>query len=216
MELGDLGAAISDVVMHFGYGGVFILVLLESAGIPLPGETALVSASVFAATTKGLDISLIIAVAAAGAILGDNLGFWVGHRYGLNFLRRYGHYVHLPESRLTIGKWLFRRYGGRVIFFGRFTALLRTYAALLAGALSFPRRDFFFWNASGGIVWAAFFGLGGYLFGYAIKSVAGPLSVALFICVLAGIGGLWWVFKRHEARLLAEAEASLPASDQPL
>jgi membrane protein DedA with SNARE-associated domain len=204
--MGDLGATLSDVVIHFGYGGVFLLILLESAGVPLPGETALVSASVFAATTQGLDISLIIAVAAAGAILGDNLGFWVGRRYGLNFLRRYGHYVHLSESRLLIGQWLFRRYGGRVVFFGRFTAFLRTYAALLAGALSFPCREFLLWNASGGVVWAACFGLGGYLFGHAIKLVAGPLSAALFICVVVGIGGLWWMFKSHEARLLAKAE----------
>jgi membrane protein DedA with SNARE-associated domain len=213
MQLGDIGAALSDIVIHFGYGAVFVLIFLESAGVPLPGETALVSASVFAATTQGLDISLIIAVAAAGAILGDNLGFWVGHRYGLNFLRRYGHYVHLSESRLTIGQWLFRRYGGRVVFFGRFTAFLRTYAALLAGALGFPRREFFFWNASGGIVWAVFFGLGGYLFGHAIKLVAGPLSAALFICVVVGIVGLWWMFKRHEARLLAKAEGSLATSE---
>ena len=213
MHLGDLGAALSDFVIHFGYGGVFLLIFLESAGVPLPGETALVSASVFAATTQGLDIGLIITVAAAGAILGDNLGFWIGHRFGLIFLRRYGHYVHLSESRLMIGQWLFRRYGGRVVFLGRFTAVLRTYAALLAGALSFPPREFFIWNASGGIVWAAFFGLGGYLFGYAVKSVAGPLSAALFICVVVGIGGLWWMFKRHEARLLAKAEISLAAGE---
>ena len=212
MQLGDLGAALSDIVIRFGYGGVFLLVFLESAGVPLPGETTLVSASVFAATTQGLDISLIITAAAAGAILGDNLGFWVGHRYGLNFLQRYGHYIHLSQSRLMIGRWLFRRYGGRVIFFGRFTAFLRTYAALLAGTLNYPRREFFLWNASGGIVWATFFGLGGYLFGHAVNSVAGPLSAALFIGVVVGIGGLWWMFKRHEARLLAKAESSLAAS----
>ena len=117
MQLGDFGSALSDFVVHFGYGAVFVLIFLESAGVPLPGETALVTASALAATTEGLDISLIITAAAAGAILGDNLGFWVGHRYGFAFLRRYGRYVRLSEDRIMICQWLFRQYGGRVIFF---------------------------------------------------------------------------------------------------
>jgi membrane protein DedA with SNARE-associated domain len=129
----------------------------------------------------------------------------------MRFLRRYGHYVHLSEDRLKIGAWLFRKYGGRVVFFGRFTAFLRTYAALLAGALNFPPRQFFFWNASGGIVWAVSFGLGGHLFGHAIMAIAGPLSTVLFIGVVAGIVGLVWMFKRQEAHLLAQAEAALTA-----
>jgi membrane protein DedA with SNARE-associated domain len=212
MQLGDFASALSDVVVHFGYGAVFFLIFLESAGVPLPGETALVTASALAATTEGLDISLVITAAAAGAILGDNLGFWIGHRYGLAFLRRYGRYVRLSEDRIMICQWLFRRYGGRVVFFGRFTAFLRTYAALLAGALNFPRGEFFLWNASGGIVWAAFFGFGGYMFGHAVKSVAGPVSAALFTCAVIGIGWLWWMFKRYEAQLLAKAERSFAAN----
>ena len=212
MQFVDFGSALSDVVVHFGYGAVFFLILLESAGVPLPGETALVTASALAATTEGLDIVLIITAAAAGAILGDNLGFWIGHRYGLAFLRRYGRYVRLSEDRIMICQWLFRRYGGRVVFFGRFTAFLRTYAALLAGALNFPRGEFFLWNASGGIVWAAVFGFGGHMFGHAIKLVAGPVSAALLIFAVVGIGGLWWMFKRYEAQLLAKAEGSLDAN----
>ena len=168
---------------------IFLLIFLESTGVPLPGETTLVAASVFSATTHGLDIGLIITAAAAAAILGDNLGYWIGHHYGMRFLRRYGHYVRLSEDRLKIGKWLFRKYGGRVVFFGRFTAFLRTYAALMAGAMNFPARQFFFWNASGGIVWAAIFGLGGYLFGQAINLIAGPISTVLFVAVVAGIVG---------------------------
>jgi membrane protein DedA with SNARE-associated domain len=208
MQMGDFGSSLSDVVVHFGYGAVFFLIFLESAGVPLPGETALVTASALAATTEGLDISLIITAAAAGAILGDNLGFWVGHRYGFVFLRRYGRYVRLSEDRIMICQWLFRQYGGRVVFFGRFTAFLRTYAALLAGALNFPRGEFFLWNASGGIVWAAFFGFGGYMFGHAIKLVAGPVSAGLLICAVVAIGAFWWMFKRYERQLLAKAQVS--------
>jgi membrane protein DedA with SNARE-associated domain len=213
--MGDFGSSLSDLVVHFGYGAVFILIFLESAGVPLPGETALVTASALAATTARLDISLVITTAAAAAILGDNLGFWVGHRYGFAFLRRYGRYVRLSEDRIMICQWLFRQYGGRVIFFGRFTAFLRTYAALLAGALNFPRGEFFLWNASGGIVWAAFFGLGGHMFGHAVKLVAGPVSAALLICAVVGIGALWWMFKRYETQLLARAKASSAANEWP-
>jgi membrane protein DedA with SNARE-associated domain len=209
MELGEFGAALSDFVIQYGYWAVFLMIFLESAGVPLPGETTLIAASIFSAATHDLDISLIISAAAAGAILGDNLGYWVGHHYGMRLLSRYGHYVHLSEDRLKIGTWLFQKYGGRVVFFGRFTAFLRTYAALLAGALNFPPRQFFLWNASGGIAWAVFFGLGGHLFGHAIKAIAGPLSTALFIGVVAGIVGLVWMFKRQEAHLLAQAEAAL-------
>ena len=208
MHLVDFGSALSHVVVHFGYGAVFFLIFLESAGVPLPGETALVTASALAATTEGFNIMLIVTAAAAGAILGDNLGFWIGRRYGLVFLRRYGRYIRLSEDRIMICQWLFRQYGGRVVFFGRFTAFLRTYAALFAGALNFPRGEFFLWNASGGIIWAAFFGFGGYMFGHAIKLVAGPVSAALFIVAVAGIGGLWLMFKRYEAQLLAKAASS--------
>ena len=208
MHFVDFGSALSDVVVHFGYGAVFFLIFLESAGVPLPGETALVTASALAATTEGFNIMLIVTAAAAGAILGDNLGFWIGRRYGLVFLRRYGRYIRLSEDRIMICQWLFRQYGGRVVFFGRFTAFLRTYAALFAGALNFPRGEFFLWNASGGIIWAAFFGFGGYMFGHAIKLVAGPVSAALFIVAVAGIGGLWLMFKRYEAQLLAKAASS--------
>jgi len=213
--MGDFGSSLSDLVVHFGYGAVFILIFLERAGVRLPGYIALVTASSLAATTARLDISLIITTAAAAAILGDNLGFWVGHRYGFAFLRRYGRYVRLSEDRIMICQWLFRQYGGRVIFFGRFTAFLRTYAALLAGALNFPRGEFFLWNASGGIVWAAFFGLGGHMFGHAVKLVAGPVSAALLICAVVGIGALWWMFKRYETQLLAKAKASSAANEWP-
>ena len=87
---------------------------------------------------------LIVTAAAAGAILGDNLGFWIGRRYGLVFLRRYGRYIRLSEDRIMICQWLFRQYGGRVVFFGRFTAFLRTYAALFAEPSTFLAASFSF------------------------------------------------------------------------
>jgi membrane protein DedA with SNARE-associated domain len=210
----ELGAGLADWVVRFGYWAIFLMIVLECAGLPLPGETTLISAAIFAGTTHQLDIVWIVAVAASAAILGDNLGFWVGRRYGMAMLRRYGPRVNLTAERLKIGQWLFHQYGGRVVFLGRFTALLRTYAALLAGALNFPPRRFFVWNACGGVVWALVFSLGGYWFGRAVTKVAGPLSVILFTAVVIGIVALWWFFKRYEATLLAKAEASLDAGEK--
>ena len=147
MQFVDFGSALSDVVVRFGYGAVFFLIFLESAGVPLPGETALVTASALAATTEGLNIMLIVTAAAAGAILGDNLGFWIGRQYGLAFLRRYGRYVRLSEDRIMICQWLFHRYGGRVVFLAalpRFCEPMRRYSrglsTFLAASFSFGMR----------------------------------------------------------------------------
>ncbi|MGH6728440.1 MAG: DedA family protein [Pseudolabrys sp.] len=197
---------IESLIVQFGYLGIFLLIFFESAGVPLPGEAALVSAAVYAGTTHRLDIGLVILAAASAAILGDNLGYWFGRRFGFAFLHRYGPYVRLTEPRLKIGQLLFQKHGGKVVFFGRFTALLRTYAALLAGANRFPAGRFFIWNASGGITWAVVFGLGSYYFGWSIEYLAGPLSIGLFVAAILGGIALYFLFKKHEAALLIEAE----------
>ena len=113
---------------------IFAVVALESAGIPVPGETTLIAAAVLAGTAHELSIASVVLAAAAGAITGDNLGYWVGRRLGRPLLRRYGRYIHIDEERLRLGQYLFARYGAAVVFFGRFIAVLRAFAALLAGA----------------------------------------------------------------------------------
>ncbi len=198
--------SLDSLIVNFGYLGIFLLIFFESAGLPLPGETALVSAAIFAGTTHQLDIAWVILAAALAAILGDNLGFWFGRRFGFAFLHRYGSYVCLTEPRLKIGQLLFQRHGGKVVFFARFTALLRTYAALLAGANQLHPGRFFVWNAIGGITWAAVFGLGGYFFGWSIKYLAWPLSLGLLVAAVIGGVALYLLFKKQEARLIVEAE----------
>jgi membrane protein DedA with SNARE-associated domain len=123
--------------------------MLESAGVPLPGETILVSASIYASTLRGLDIRFVIAAAAAGAIVGDNIGFWVGRTFGQRLLTRRGYLIGLDERKLKLGQYLFMRHGGKIVFFGRFVALLRTLAAILAGVNRFSPLRFFVLN------WAA-------------------------------------------------------------
>lgn len=199
-----------QVIAAYGYLAVFAIIALESAGVPLPGETALIAASIYAGTTQELDIGLVIAAAAAGAILGDNLGFWIGRRYGFPFLLRFGRYVHLTEPRLKLGQYLFQRHGAKIVFFGRFTALLRTYAAVLAGANRYSSRKFLVWNAIGGVVWATIFGLGGFACGHSFEKIAGPVGLSILAVVAAGAVALWLAFKRHEARLMVAAERAIP------
>lgn len=200
---------VTGIIAGYGYYAVFLVVMLESAGVPMPGETVLVSAAVYAGTTHGLDIRLVVLAAAVAAILGDNFGFWVGRRYGQDLLTRHGPRVGLDERKQQLGRYLFKRYGGAIVFFGRFVALLRTYAALLAGANGQRPAVFFLWNAAGGVVWACLFGFGGYLLGRGLERIAGPVGwIALGVAVVGGFA-FWLFFKSHEERLLAAAEREM-------
>lgn len=204
-----------DLVASYGLPAIFIIILLESAGLPLPGETMLLTGAVLAGSGNGLEIWAVIATAAVAAILGDNLGFWVGRRWGLRLLLRYGRYVHLDERKLKLGQYLFLRHGGKIVFFGRFVALLRTFAAVLAGANRYDVRSFLLWNALGGIVWASAMGGLGYAFGSQVENVLGPVGLgALAVVVILSVA-LWRFFKVHEARLSVEAEQALPGPLSP-
>jgi membrane protein DedA with SNARE-associated domain len=207
MDLID-GAWVHDIVVTYGYAAVFLIVMLESTGIPLPGETILVSAAAFAGSRHSLHLEYIIAAAAGGAIIGDNIGFWVGREFGTPLLSNWGYLIGLDERKRKLGQYLFASHGGKIVFFGRFVALLRAFAALLAGANQLPPLRFLFFNAAGGIVWAAIFGTGGYILGEGIRRIAGPFGwMALAVAAVCAVA-LWRYYKKNEARLLAEAEAA--------
>ena len=116
----------------------------------------------------------MIGAAAAGAIIGDNCGYWVGREFGFPLVYRYGRYVRLDERRLKLGQYLFLKHGGKIVFFGRFVAVLRAFAAFLAGVNRFNWEEFFLYNAAGGIVWASIFGFGGFWLGRAFEHYARP------------------------------------------
>ena len=208
------GTSAQHVIGQYGYGAIFVIVMLESAGIPMPGETILVSAAVYAGTRHALDIRWIIAAAAGGAILGDNIGFWAGREIGERLLEKWGDLVGLDVRKRMLGRYLFARYGGSIVFFGRFVALLRAFAALLAGANGLSPWRFFVFNAAGGIVWATIFGLGGYLLGAGIHRIAGPIGWAMLILALAFGFTLWRYFKKHEESLLDKAELEMERHDR--
>lgn len=208
-------AWIQDLMQADGLWVLFAVVMLESMGVPMPGETALVTAALYAGSTHGIGILPVLTVAAIAAIVGDNIGYLIGRSIGLRLIVRYGRYVGINEARLKVGQYLFLRHGGKIVFFGRFVALLRTFAALLAGANRMPWLHFLLMNALGGVTWSALFGGAAYLFGEKIKLVAGPISLLILACatglVVAGV-----VFLRHHERELEErASAALsPPSTQ--
>ena len=193
----------------YGPFGLAAVVGLESMGLPLPGETALIFAAIYAGSHDH-NIWIVIGAAAIGAIIGDNLGYLVGREFGFKLLRRLGAKVGLSDARIKLGQYLFIRHGGKVVFFGRFVAVLRVLAAFLAGVNQMPWRTFMLANAAGAILWASLFGWAAFTFGKSIESVKGPLGVAgLAVAVLAFIAGGWFL-KQHEETLQAEAERALP------
>jgi len=201
---------LTHLLSAYGYWAVLIFVAIESTGIPFPGETMLIIAAIYAGTTHHLAIPFVIVAAAVGAILGDNLGFWVGREGGYRLLRRYGRYIRLEEHRLKLGQYLFRQHGGKVVFFGRFVAVLRAWAAFLAGTNRMPWPRFLAFNAAGGIVWATLYGLGGYALGDNVHRLTGPVGiVAVALGALAIVAAIVYL-RRNEERLQEEAERALP------
>jgi membrane protein DedA with SNARE-associated domain len=203
------GATLSHFLATYGYWAVLLFVAIESMGIPVPGETMLIAAAIYAGTTHHLDVRLVIAAAAAGAILGDNLGFVIGREGGYRLLGRIGRYIRLDEQKLRLGRYLFQSYGGRVVFFGRFVAVLRMWAAFLAGTYRMRWTRFLLCNAGGGILWATVYGLGGYLFGSSVLALSGPVGIATALLGLCALIAGMLVLRRKEASLQAEADRAL-------
>jgi membrane protein DedA with SNARE-associated domain len=196
----------------YGYLVVFLLVMIESIGVPVPGETALIGAALYAGSTGKLQIWWVIALAIAGAVIGDNIGFSIGRYGGARLLLRYGHKVRLHEGRLKIGIWLFRRHGGKVVFWGRFVSILRTWAAFLAGANQMDWPRFLVFNASGGIVWATLYGVLYYVFGNTLRKLSTTIDVTIGVAgSLILVGFVVWT-RRKEAELQKRAEREVGGS----
>ena len=201
---------VSDLIASYGYWAVFLLVGAESLGIPLPGETALIAAGIYAGHTHRLNPWLIFLVASAAAIIGDNIGYWIGDKGGYPLARRYGHRVRLDERKLKIARYLFDRHGVKVVFFGRFVSILRTYAAFLAGTSKMRWRKFLPANAAGGIIWAGIYTLTAYLAGNALQQVSGIIDWVLIGAAVVAIIAALLVVRRQTGSLAARAEAAYP------
>ena len=184
--------AVTHFFTHHGLPLLFVVIMLESFGIPLPGETALIFFAVLA-SQGSYTIAWVIVVAAAGAIVGDNLGYWlIGRLGGRALFRRWSWLQRWADAVLPRAEGIMRRHGGKTVFFGRFVAILRFTAAWVAGLGRMPWWRFLFWNAFGGIVWAAVVGLVAYYSGQAAADAIQRygLFAAAGIVALIAIGFL--------------------------
>jgi membrane protein DedA with SNARE-associated domain len=161
----DALETITGLLGQWGYWIVFLGVMLENAGVPLPGETILLAAGFFASRGH-LSVATVAAVAAAGAMLGDNLGYWVGRKLGRTLVIKYGKYVWLTEKRFSDMERFFERHGAKTVAVARFITGFRVFTALFAGASHMLWQRFLLFNALGAIVWAAVITVIGYFFGH--------------------------------------------------
>ena len=201
---------VDHLVQSAGYPAVFGLVGVESLGVPLPGETALIAAGAYAGQTHHLAPWAIFAVAAAGAIIGDNIGFWIGDKGGYRLARRYGHKVRLDEAKLKVGRYVFDRHGAKVVFFGRFVSVLRTYAAFLAGTSRMRWHKFLLANAAGGIVWAGIYTVAAYEAGTTLRRISEKIDIALGAAAAIAIVAIILAVRRKTEQLTRLAEAAYP------
>lgn len=191
-------------LVHYGLALLFLLVAVESAGVPLPGETALITAALLAQPSQAHHFSIVavIAVAAVAAIVGDNVGYALGRYGGRELVDRWGPIARYAQRSLPPAERYFARHGGKSVFFGRFIAVLRVTVAWLAGITRMQWWRFFAYNAAGGIVWATSIGLLAY---YAGRAAADAISkyglyavLVLAVLVVAGfLGHRWWRRRRE-------------------
>jgi membrane protein DedA with SNARE-associated domain len=186
------GDTIKYFLEHWGYWAVMVGLFGEDAGLPLPGEAVLISAS-FLASKHTLHLFCIIPIAIAACILGNSVGYWIGHRFGKKLIRWLTHLSIDPQD-VNVAKDLIRRHGGKTIFFARFIVGLRTVAGLLAGTLGMERRRFFKFNAMGAVMWVTVMSMIGYLFGATLATFESYFEYASWsiAAVLFAIGYLLW------------------------
>jgi membrane protein DedA with SNARE-associated domain len=185
-------------MLTYGYWTVFFGVMLENAGLPIPGETILLVAGYFC-TQNGLSLPLVMLVAATGAVIGDNIGFAIGHHFGRGFLLRFGRFLFLTPKRLEYMENYFRSHGNKTILVARFITGLRVFAALLAGASMMRWRTFLFYNVLGAVLWSIVITSLGYVFGQSlpllVKWVGWTGTAILIVGIILVI--IAWQIKRY-------------------
>jgi membrane-associated protein len=200
-------ATFLDVAETIGYPVIFALIAIETMGIPVPGETALVTAAVVASRGR-LEIEIVIVVAAAAAILGDNVGFAIGRKLGRRVLTAPGPLLRHRRRVIAVGEPFFDRHGPKAVFLGRWVTGLRITAAWMAGLTRMSWPTFLFWNALGGIAWATSLGLLAYFVGHSAEKFIHLAGLGGAVGVVLGGLALWLVLRlrRRKAEQLVEAE----------
>ena len=189
-----------NALVHYGYWALALTLMLENAGIPLPGETILLLASFLAYSEHSLRMPWIIAVGTVACTLGDNLGFALGYYGGRPLLNRYQHFFRIPSNTISRGESLFARFGAATIFFARFVFGMRIIAGPLAGVLRMPWRRFAIFNLLGAAVWVTVISGVGYFFGrhwWRAERVLKRVDIAIVVLVVLMIALYWWRSRNH-------------------
>jgi membrane protein DedA with SNARE-associated domain len=194
---------VNKLVQDAGYPLLFVLVMSEAGGVPIPGETALIAAAVLASQGK-LQIELVIAIAIAGAVVGDNVGYLIGRKGGRWLLERPGMFRRQRLDVLRVGEPFFAAHGPKAVFFGRFLLGLRVWASWLAGATRMRWRSFALWNALGGIAWASGVGLIAYFLGSSASNAIEAFGIYGLVAVFLAIVGGLVLQRRHKSHGVQE------------
>lgn len=197
----------------YGYPLITGMITLECCGLLLPGETLMLAGALLAAHGH-LNIYFVVGAAIAGALVGNVCGYWLGTVLGHRLVAHYGARVGLTAPRLAVGRYLFARHGGKMVFFARFGTVVRSLSAVLAGANDMPRRTFLWWTLAGGVAWPCIYGFGAYFLGNAFKRLSGPISIGCGIAAVTAIGAALWYAHRNRHRL-TEAALLWEAQNQP-
>lgn len=198
--LHQLYELLHDFFLTHGYWALALTLLLENAGIPLPGETMLLFASFLAFENEGLTLWVIIVVATAACTLGDNLGYWIGNRGGRPLLHRYQRVFRISDERIAHGEKLFERFGPPTVFIARFVFGMRILAGPLAGVLRMPWRRFVLFNFLGAVTWVAVISCAGYFFGQhwqRLVQIVSRVNAVIFVVAAGVVLVVWWRYRRR-------------------
>jgi membrane-associated protein len=205
---------VDHLVQVAGYPLLFLLVMGESSGVPIPGETALITAAVLASRGK-LSIELVIVLAATGAIVGDNIGYLIGRKGGRWLLERPGRFHRQRQEVLRMGEPFFERHGSKAVYFGRFVLGLRVWASWLAGATRMHWRSFVLWNALGGISWAVAIGLIAYFLGNSAGNAIETFGIYGLVAALVAVASALFMHRRTRRRRSSSGDAGEPPPPTP-
>ena len=198
----DILGILLDLFTGYGYWVVFFGVMLENAGLPVPGETILLAAG-FASALNMFRLPLVMVVAATGAVIGDNIGYWIGRYYGRAFFERFGRFLFLTPARLERIDTFFAKHGSKTIFVARFITGLRVFAALFAGTSRMAWPTFFLYNVAGAILWAVVIATLGHLFGDSwplLERWVGRSGAAMLIGVVIVAAVAWRISVHRRSR----------------
>jgi membrane protein DedA with SNARE-associated domain/membrane-associated phospholipid phosphatase len=201
---------VNQWVAQYGYALVAAFLLIEAAGLPIPGETALVTAAALAGRGT-LSIVGVVIAGILGTIAGGHAGYWIGMRGGAALVQRHGRWIGLTEARLAKTHEFFAQHGAKTVALGRFVAFLRSFVGIFAGLSQMPPRVFMLYNALGGVIWVATFSVLGYAFGRNLPKLIRyigrvSLLVALLIALVAVVVLLWRWFERNRSTVVASLD----------